>query len=297
MLAFVSFYWFLLIFVENGLIMGNALFYKKQQKVMIMERKLTILLVEDDQKACNEIKSYVDSTEDVRLTGITDDSREALKMVQSGLPDAVILDLELHLGGGNGLLFLDGLKNLVLPFRPYILVTTNNSSVITLEQARHMGADFILAKYESEYSAQYVIEFLRMMKATIFAAASSSTGNADIESEDQRNHRLIQRIQRELDLIGISPKAIGYQYLTDAILETYHDPAPNLCRRLSEKYHKSDVSIERAIQNAINRAWRISDPEDLLTHYTARIRSDKGVPTMMEFVHYYVKMLKLEDVG
>jgi hypothetical protein len=106
---------------------------------------------------------------------------------------------------------------------------------------------------------------------------------------------MIQRIQRELDLIGISPKAIGYQYLTDAILLTYHDPAPNLCRRLSEKYHKTDVSIERAIQNAINRAWRISDPDDLLAHYTARIRSDKGVPTMMEFVHYYVNVLRLED--
>jgi DNA-binding NarL/FixJ family response regulator len=260
-----------------------------------MERKLTILLVEDDKNACQEIINYAETVDDVQIQNTTDNSTEALQMVQSGLPDAVILDLELHLGGGNGLLFLDGLKRLELPFNPYILVTTNNSSIITLEQARRMGADFILAKYESEYSAQYVIEFLRMMKATILSAASSSAGTSNVESEDQRNHRLLQRIQRELDLIGISPKAIGYQYLTDAILLTYHDPAPNLCRRLSEKYHKSDVSIERAIQNAINRAWRISDPEDLLTYYTARIRSDKGVPTMMEFVHYYVKKLKLEE--
>jgi DNA-binding NarL/FixJ family response regulator len=260
-----------------------------------MERKLTILLVEDDKKACEELQSYVETTEDVKLQGITDNSTEALQMVQSGLPDVVILDLELHLGGGNGLFFLDGLKKLSLPLRPYILVTTNNSSVMTLEHARHMGADFILAKYETDYSAQYVIEFLRMMKATILSAASASASAPDIESEDQRNHRMTQRIQRELDLIGISPKAIGYHYLTDAILETYRDPAPNLCRRLSEKYHKTDVSIERAIQNAINRAWRISDPEDLLTHYTARIRSDKGVPTMMEFVHYYANVLRLEE--
>lgn len=261
-----------------------------------MERELTILLVEDDKKACDEIQAYVDTTEDTRLVNITGSSSEALRMVQSGLPDVVILDLELHLGGGNGFFFLNGLKQLNLPFRPYILVTTNNSSVITLEQARHMGADFIMAKYESEYSAQYVIEFLRMMKTTIFTAASASTSSPNLESEDQRNRRLIQRIQRELDLIGVSPKAIGYQYLTDAILLTYHTPGPHLCRKLSEKYHKTDVSIERAIQNAINRAWRISDPDDLLVHYTARIRSDKGVPTMMEFVYYYVNKLKLEDL-
>lgn len=260
-----------------------------------MERELTILLIEDDKIACDEIQAYVDSTEGTRIINITNNSYEAIEMVKTGLPDAVILDLELHLGGGNGLLFLNELKNLNLTRRPYILVTTNNSSNITLEQARSMGADFIMAKYETQYSAQYVIEFLRMMSAAIFQAASSSTSSPNVESEDQRNRKLTQRIQRELDLVGISPKAIGYQYLTDAILLTYHDPGPNLCRKLSEKYHKTDVSIERAMQNAINRAWRTSDPDDLLEHYTARIRSDKGVPTMMEFVYHYVNVLKLEN--
>jgi len=262
-----------------------------------MERELTILLVEDDKKACDEIRAYINTTEDTKLINVTGNSTEALQMLQSSLPDVVILDLELRLGGGNGLFFLEGLKKLNLPLRPYILVTTNNSSVITLEQARHMGADFIMAKYESEYSAQYVVEFLRMMKTTIFAAASSSASSPDVESENQHNLRRIQRIQRELDFVGISPKAVGYQYLTDAILLTYQDPAPHLCRKLSEKYHKTDVSIERAMQNAINRAWRITDPDDLLEHYTARIRSDKGVPTMMEFIYYYVNILKREDMG
>ncbi len=260
------------------------------------ERELTILLVEDDKNACRDIQNYADTIEEVRITGVTNNSSEALKLTQHMLPDVVILDLELHHGGGNGLFYLQGLKALSLPRNPYILITTNNSSIITLEQTRNLGADFIMAKYESEYSAQYVIEFLRMMKATIFSAASvSSTDSPDIISDDQRDRRLTQRIQRELDLVGISPKAIGYQYLTDAILLTYHDPAPNLCRRLSEKYKKTDVSIERAMQNAINRAWRISDPDDLLKHYKARVRADKGVPTMMEFVYNYVNMLKLEN--
>lgn len=259
------------------------------------ERELTILLVEDDQKACREIQNYADTVDLVKIAGVTNNSSEALKMTQHMLPDAVILDLELHLGGGNGLFYLQGLKALGLQKNPYVLITTNNSSIITLEQARNLGADFIMAKYESEYSAQYVIEFLRMMKATILSAASTPAGSADIVSDDQRDRRLTQRIQRELDLVGISPKAIGYQYLTDAILMTFLEPGPNICRRLSEKYKKTDVSIERAMQNAINRAWRTSDPDDLLEHYKARVRSDKGVPTMMEFVYNYVNLLKLEN--
>ena len=205
-----------------------------------------------------------------------------------------MLDLELHYGGGNGLFFLDGLKKMNLSHRPYILVTTNNSSVITLEQARSMGADFIMAKYESQYSAQYVVEFLRMMSDVILEAKAQTQNSAPVVSEEERTRSLTQRIHRELDFVGISPKAIGYQYLTDAILLAFHDPQPNLCRKLSEKYHKTDVSIERAMQNAINRAWRTSDPDDLLEHYTARIRSDKGVPTLMEFVSHYVNVLRLE---
>ena len=259
-----------------------------------MERELIILLVEDDEKACEELRSYIEQTSDIRLQGITNNSTEALELVRSGLPDAVILDLELHYGGGNGLFFLDGLKKMNLSHRPYILVTTNNSSVITLEQARSMGADFIMAKYESQYSAQYVVEFLRMMSDVILEAKAQTQNSAPVVSEEERTRSLTQRIHRELDFVGISPKAIGYQYLTDAILLTFHDPQPNLCRRLSEKYHKTDVSIERAMQNAINRAWRTSDPDDLLEHYTARIRSDKGVPTLMEFVSHYVNVLRLE---
>ena len=67
-----------------------------------MERELIILLVEDDEKACEELRSYIEQTSDIRLQGITNNSTEALELVRSGLPDAVILDLELHYGGGNG---------------------------------------------------------------------------------------------------------------------------------------------------------------------------------------------------
>ena len=69
-------------------------------------------------------------------------------------PDAIILDLELHEGGGNGLFFLSKLHDLGLEKLPYILITTQNTSNVTLEAARQLGADFIITKYERDYSAQ-----------------------------------------------------------------------------------------------------------------------------------------------
>lgn len=255
--------------------------------------ELTILLIEDDKIACNEIQNYIKSVDDMHLAGITDNADTALELVQSLLPDVILLDLELHRGGGNGLIFLQKLNHIQLTLKPFILVTTNNTSQITFAAARKLGADFILAKYESGYSPQYIAEFIRVMKGIILShnAASAHLRQELIPDKQERN--LVQRIQRELHLIGISPKAVGFQYLTDAISLIMQNSTTNVAHLLSGKYSKSKASIERAMQNAINRAWQTSNPDDLLQYYTARIRSDRGVPTLMEFIHYYAQRLSL----
>jgi len=263
--------------------------------VVIMDRVLSILLIEDDQNTCNEIINYIDGLNDIYLVGVTNSSEEGINYVKNLLPDAVILDLELHHGSGNGLLFLDALQKLKLDIRPYILVTTNNSSTITYDYARQLGADFIMAKHQTDYSAQSVIEFLRMIKAVILKHPNRINSNHNTtETPEQKQKRIIRRINIELDNIGISPKLIGYQYLTDAIQLTIEKPESNLCAVIGSKYGKSDASVERAMQNAINKAWRTSDIDDLLNHYTAKINSNRGVPTILEFVFYYANKIKQE---
>ena len=257
------------------------------------DRILTILIIEDDIAACTELSRYIEKVETVKLLGITSDTNTGIKMVQSLLPDVVILDIELNHGTGNGLSFLMNLNELNLDSKPYILVTTNNSSNITFESAHNLGADFIMAKYKPDYSAQYVIEFLRMIQHTILTHNRSVAKNIPDKNLQKENRQLlIRRINRELDMVGISPKNIGYDYLSDAILLLLEDPTANVYKSIAMSYKKSDASVERAMQNAINRAWRHSNIEELLSHYTARVHSEKGVPSTLEFVHYYVKKIK-----
>lgn len=120
------------------------------------------------------------------------------------LPDVVILDIELHHGAGNGITFLTKPNALNLTARPYVLITTNNSNSVTYESARTLGADFIMSKHKPDYSAQYVVEFIRMIQ--------------------------------------------------HAILLIIKDSSANMYRELAEMYKKSDASVERAMQNATNRA-------------------------------------------
>lgn len=258
-----------------------------------MDERLEILLVEDDQTACKELIETVDNnTDDFVLIGITNNSSKAFQYVEQTCPDVVILDLELHHGGGDGLEFLKQLKESHLPHTPFILVTTNNISKVTHEIARNLGADFIMTKTQEGYSAKSVLEFLKITKSVILNRRTRNHSNINNESPTQAAKRLQRRICLELDKVGISAKSIGYNYLIDAITITIKDPAHRLCDRIGEKYRKTATSVERAMQNAINRAWKTSDIQDLLDNYTAKIKSDKGVPTVTEFIHYYAQKIK-----
>lgn len=261
-----------------------------------MERELTVLLVEDDQQACAEIAEYIDTLEDVTLVGVTNNSAKAVELICEYLPDAVILDLELHHGSGNGLLMLQQLKQTDLLKMPYILIATNNSSATTFESARLLGADFILSKHQADYSSRTAVDFLRMTSAVILNRGKHTVQPTQAEEAPAvcRSKRLARRISTELDKVGISPKAVGYQYLIDGTLFVMQGATHSVSSLIAGKYGKTDASVERAMQNAISRAWKSQPIEELLTHYTARISSEKGIPTVTEFVFYYANKINNE---
>lgn len=254
---------------------------------------MRILLVEDDTQLCQDFVTYIDELDDVTLIGITNNSNKAIEIIEDTKPDAIILDLELHNGSGNGLFVLTAMRKLALSHTPYVLVSTHNSSATTLESARRLGADFIISKHQEDYSVKQVIDFLLMMN-TVLPDIHSHSNNTihEIGLPEQKAKRLKNRICAELDIIGISHKSLGYQYLLSAIQIIMKEPVHNISTIIGKQYNKTDSSVERAMQNAIHRAWRSSDINDLLINYTARISSDKGVPTVTEFIFYYANKLK-----
>lgn len=256
---------------------------------------LNVLLIEDDLEVCKKFTDYADELEDFFIVSITNNSSKALKDMCDYLPHAVILDLELHKGGGSGLEFLSELHNLNLSVNPYILITTNNSSKTTYEYARLLGADFIISKHQDNYSEKYAIDFLRMIKPAIKNKSKFYNLNTlTPESPKTLEKHITKRIITELNYVGINPKSVGYQYLIDAIHMLINKPTQNIYMVISKKYKKTEASVERAMQNAINSAWKKTDIQELLNHYTAKIHSEKGVPTITEFVSYYSYKIKNE---
>ncbi len=260
-----------------------------------MEKDFSILIVEDEQDICCELIECIEQKENAIVVGAINNAAKAIEYIRDYLPDAIILDLELHMGGGNGIQLLQEMHDMALNKPPYVLITTNNSSVTTYEFARELGADFIMYKHQKNYSVSGVVDFLMSMRNVIQRRAprQKATLSNNIPPILQKK-RIIERIHTELNLVNISPKTLGYQYLTEAILIVMDEPIPNLCAIIAEKHNKTEGSVERAMQNAINRAWLSADIDNLLTHYTARIKTAKGSPTLTDFIYYYARKLENE---
>ncbi|MCK6258799.1 response regulator [Fictibacillus sp. KIGAM418] len=263
-----------------------------------MENNLTILLVEDDEAECQAMSNYIESTTDVKLVGITKDSMQALEYFSSYQPDVIVLDLELHNGKGDGLSFLENMAQQKIDHKPFILVTTNNNSQIIHNQARKFGADFIIPKYKENYSAQNSVQFLRALKQSIQRSNKSNSVRSvsynTPHTPQKPQEKMEKRLFSEFNHIGISPKMKGRKYLTNAVQILLEDPTSKVCFIIANKYSKTEASVSRAMQNAINNAWSSCNMDNLTKYYTAHIRSDKCVPTYMEFIHYYADKIKTD---
>lgn len=260
-----------------------------------MPKRIDLLVIEDDEATCLAYDEYCRDRDDIFLIGTSADSSEALKITEEFQPNAVVLDLELTYGCGTGLDYLLGFDKLHLDVVPYVLVVTNNISQTTYGVVRNMGADFIIAKSQPDYSIEYVCNFLRSIIDSIpDMSPNRITSSPSIKKriEEDYNKRMLKKIGKELDIIGISPRFKGRNYLRDAIEMICHKEQTYICNEIGKKYGKTSASVERAMQNAIDHAWKTTDITTLEEHYRAYINPKKGVPTLTEFIYYYADKVK-----
>ena len=108
-----------------------------------MKSVVSILLVEDDTRTCRELEDCLDGESELELLGITSSSIEAFQMVCDMLPDVIILDLELHEGGGSGLSLLKALQNAPVDVHPYADVSGSERDTHGVYQRGSCGGRII----------------------------------------------------------------------------------------------------------------------------------------------------------
>ena len=256
-------------------------------------KPMKILIIEDDINDCNNFINCAKKRNDIEIVAITDSDIDGLKYVKTKNPEGIILDLELNnstSGNTDSLEFLSNLKKLNLKYEPIVIVTTHVNSKRTYDILHRNGVDLILYKDHPKYSCDHVLNnFINLRQV----ASCKSTSSIEETIEDNES-KISDCIYNELDLIGVTAKLKGRQYIHDAILYLIQneDNNTNVIQHLTKLYKKSGNTITNGIQNAIIHAWRVSPIEDLTTHYTARINYETGIPTPMEFIYYYKDKIK-----
>lgn len=259
-----------------------------------MESKpMRILIIEDDIDACNNFIECIKKRDDIELIAVTDSDIEGLKYIKTKHPEGIVLDVELNnskTGNTDALDFLASLKELNLKYQPIIIVTTHINSKRTYEILHRDGADLILYKDHPQYSCDYVLnKFIHLRKSEFVPSISSL-----LDIMEEEGNKISDTIYEELDLIGVTPKLMGREYIHDAILFVIENENSRISviQHLVSIYKKPRTTIVNAVQNAISHAWRTSSIEDLTANYTAKVNYETGIPTPMEFIYYYADKIK-----
>ena len=251
-----------------------------------MEQRIEILLVEDDKNMREAFEFCIHRKQQFHLAAQTGKQRKGLEFLRKGKMDVVILDLELE--EGDGIHFLNDMKELDIE-QPLVVVITNSRSQVTLECIRAKGADFICQKSNESYSPEMV---LSIVEQTYPFRRKNVSPQMEVISYQQSQEKVYQRkrIEEELLYLGFNINHRGIGYLVDAIYYLAFERKEKECEMkeiyaaVAKKNKTKAGNIEKTIRDNIEKNWTRTSPDILERYYPYPVSKGTGTPTNMEFV-------------
>jgi two-component system, OmpR family, response regulator len=119
---------------------------------------LCVLLVEDSPRIADRLRELLQE-QGVRVLDTVDNEQAALRALQETQVDLLILDLQLRVGTGFGVLEALGRQ------RPPTIVMTNYALPQYVERARHFGVEYFLNKARDFERLPGIVAQLRAARA------------------------------------------------------------------------------------------------------------------------------------
>lgn len=256
--------------------------------------KMKVLLIEDDLNDIALFEEYLKTTPDVELVGISKGSTEGFDKTLRLQPNAVILDLEL--GEGNGIEYLYRLKAVPAEDAPFVVVVTNTTSKITLQEVRENGAGFVFVKTIQDFHPSQVVDFLRRTSKYFMGDQPySAYRRPSVNEEGRMNMDVMKRIfETDLEKMKVKLSSKGGRYLLQSIMLVYTHPElidslmSEVYPRIAKENHTDTRNVERNVRACIESAWGAKGDE-LHEYYTAPVDPERGKPTSKEFIHYFAR--------
>ena len=263
------------------------------------KRCYKILIVEDEEKFSEPLRMHIKQDHSFEVMAVTNSAKDAFRLIKAGLPDAIIIDLQLAEGDGFDLLnqIQDAKDNLSV--FPYILVTTKFASETSMEILSAGLADYVFWKNNLSYSPEGILTHLKIASKCFYRNRKSDSKR--INTALERETMLRKRISNELNQYYLNQGSQGIEFLVEIIYRAVHLPKNEnvkigqLYIELGKIYHTTPNTVDSSIRRLLNSAFLRTYPDDLERLYTPYIDIGRGAPRNKEFILYVADKIRNEN--
>jgi len=278
------------------------MFHRELEKlggVMLAEKKIQVVIADDNKEFGDILCEYLDSQEDIEVIGIARDGLEAYDLIIEKTPDIAILDIIMpHL---DGLGVLEKINSTEMTKRPlFIILSAVGQDKIT-QRALALGAEYYIVK---PFDMDVLVSRIRQLKdvyKSLPIIKSDYTGSVGKVSQRPTQQKSLEiEVTNIMHEIGVPAHIKGYQYLRDAImmvvkdLDIINSITKQLYPSIAKEYNTTPSRVERAIRHAIEVAWSRGQIDAINSLFGYTISGVKGKPTNSEFIAMIADKLRLE---
>lgn len=252
-----------------------------------MDKKIKVMLVDDNVDFCNVIQDYLNKQDDITVVGMAHDGIEALDKLNTLNPDVIVLDGIMPKLDGLGL--MARINKLDKPKPKCIMLSALFNEDVAV-QAIDLGVSYYMAK---PFDMESLLERIR--------TTSTCTSIQSEANKNRQAYNLEAKVTAILHEIGVPAHIRGYHYMRESIIMAVDDIdvlnyiTKELYPAIAKKCNTTPSRVERAIRHAIEVAWSRGqlDSKESLFGYT--ISSNRGKPTNSEFIALIADRLRLEQ--
>jgi len=255
------------------------------------EKKITILMADDNREFCDAITSYLEKQPDMKVVDVAYDGQEAYQKIQALKPDIAIIDGIMPKLDGLGVLEKLNL-NEAASYAPICIILSAITQDKITQKAMELGAEYYIAK---PFDLDSLVLRIRQLKEQLKSPIQ-------IGSRNQKNFAvgLETKITGILHEIGVPAHIRGYHYMREAIMMAVEDLdilnyiTKELYPTIAKKCNTTSSRVERAIRHAIEVAWSRGKVEVIDSMFGYTVSTHKGKPTNSEFIALIADRLRLE---
>lgn len=238
-----------------------------------MPDMISVLVVDDNTMFCDILCDCIDKAGDMKVGGIAGSGAKAIEMIKTLKPDVVVLDIVMPEIDGIGV--LESMQDVRQDKRPVFIVLSAMDKELVINKAIELGADYYVIK---PFDIEMLIKHIRLLhaeKKTMRKTKRRNLGKKVFPEQEAEENHMEKVIAGLIKRIGITPNVAGYRYLREAVALAVNQPAllnsvvKLIYPVLAERHRTTEKSIDKAIQCAIDGAYKRMKNAGILDTYIA----------------------------